>query len=315
MLSLVILGDDLRRLRRREVLRWVGELQMGDGGFGEMLADEGDLGLHDRNGRMRPVGGGDMRSVLCACGLACLLVGKSEEMPFDEGRVGVYLGQRQGWDGEWGEEVGREGHSGLGYCAVAALACLDRLKVEKDEEVKGSETEAEVDVERALEWCVKRMTTWIEEEEEDDDEEEYAGEIDGKNTTTSIANSEQEPDEDHSSLATSMPAGFNGRPNKVADTCYAFWNCGALAVLNQEHLVPFQPLRRYLLEEVQHAVGGFGKEPGGKPDLLHSYLGLATLAVYGEKTLKEFDSVLCCSTDIRTRLSVIKSRWEEEDKL
>jgi geranylgeranyl transferase type-1 subunit beta len=25
-------------------------------------------------------------------------------------------------------------------------------------------------------------------------------------------------------------AGFNGRPNKIADTCYCFWNIGALAV-------------------------------------------------------------------------------------
>ena len=25
-------------------------------------------------------------------------------------------------------------------------------------------------------------------------------------------------------------AGFSGRPNKIADTCYCFWNTGALAV-------------------------------------------------------------------------------------
>ena len=25
-------------------------------------------------------------------------------------------------------------------------------------------------------------------------------------------------------------AGFNGRPNKVVDTCYSFWNLGALTV-------------------------------------------------------------------------------------
>ena len=297
------------------MLRWVGELQMGNGGFGEMLADEGDLGFRGQEGGMRPVGGGDMRSVLCACGLAYLLVGRDQEMPFDEGRVRRYLGQRQAWDGGWGEEVGREGHSGLGYCAVAAMGCMDRLKVERAEEVKGSKTEADVDVERAVDWCIKRMTTWIEEEEEEyDEQEEYTGEVNGKITTTSIANGEQGRDEGDSSPATFITTGFNGRPNKVADTCYAFWNCGALAVLNKEHLVSFQPLRRYLLEKVQHLVGGFGKEPGGKPDLLHSYLGLATLAVHGEKTLKEFDSVLCCSSDVRTKLSVIKSRWKEEDK-
>jgi geranylgeranyl transferase type-1 subunit beta len=27
--------------------------------------------------------------------------------------------------------------------------------------------------------------------------------------------------------------GFNGRPNKIADTCYAFWNMGALMVSSE----------------------------------------------------------------------------------
>lgn len=76
--------------------------------------------------------------------------------------------------------------------------------------------------------------------------------------------------------------GFNGRPNKVVDTCYSFWNLGAIAVcevhpcsfdkrltklkiLHRLDLVDSDRLRRYLLGKVQHMVGGFGKGVGDPP--------------------------------------------------
>jgi geranylgeranyl transferase type-1 subunit beta len=78
-------------------------------------------------------------------------------------------------------------------------------------------------------------------------------------------------------------AGFNGRPNKVVDTCYSFWNLGAIAVceahifcsfdketdeakiLHRLDLIDSDRLRRYLLGKVQHMVGGFGKGVGDPP--------------------------------------------------
>jgi len=41
------------------------------------------------------------------------------------------------------------------------------------------------------------------------------------------------------------------------------------------------PIRRYLLDKTQHRIGGFGKLPGDPPDIYHSYLGLAALALFG----------------------------------
>jgi geranylgeranyl transferase type-1 subunit beta len=81
-------------------------------------------------------------------------------------------------------------------------------------------------------------------------------------------------------------AGFNGRPNKIADTCYCFWNTGALAVrtlslsrrcsanrtkqlLRQLDLIDKLRMRRYLLEKTQHIVGGFGKGVGEAPGKAH----------------------------------------------
>ncbi|KAL8967192.1 MAG: hypothetical protein Q9183_003030 [Haloplaca sp. 2 TL-2023] len=97
-------------------------------------------------------------------------------------------------------------------------------------------------------------------------------------------------------------AGMTGRCNKVADTCYAFWAGGSLTMMNSLHLLDMPALRRYLLEKTQHRIGGFGKLPGDVPDIMHSCLGLAGLAVMGEPGLKTLDPSLCLSVEARERL-------------
>ncbi|KAI4133468.1 MAG: hypothetical protein LQ338_000204 [Usnochroma carphineum] len=67
-------------------------------------------------------------------------------------------------------------------------------------------------------------------------------------------------------------AGFTGRCNKAADTCYAFWAGGSLAILNSLHLIDQDALRRYLLTKTQHQIGGFGKLPGDPPGELFLYI-------------------------------------------
>jgi prenyltransferase beta subunit len=50
--------------------------------------------------------------------------------------------------------------------------------------------------------------------------------------------------------------------------------------MNGIHLINPTPIRRYLCEKTQHNIaGGFGKLPGDPPDIYHSYLGLAALAL------------------------------------
>lgn len=73
------------------------------------------------------------------------------------------------------------------------------------------------------------------------------------------------------------------------------------------------PSRRFLLEITQHRIGGFSKAVGGPPDIFHSYLGLAALAIFGEDGLKELDVGLCCSKEttrkiVRARESLLKSK-------
>jgi geranylgeranyl transferase type-1 subunit beta len=104
------------------------------------------------------------------------------------------------------------------------------------------------------------------------------------------------------SLNETMCIGFNGRANKLADTCYCFWVSASLEVLGQGKLIDSEGARRFLLDEAQHRIGGFGKQPGYPPDLYHSYLGLATLAMMKEPGLKEVDPVLCASTETKAKM-------------
>lgn len=63
------------------------------------------------------------------------------------------------------------------------------------------------------------------------------------------------------------------------------------------HAVNIPASRRYLLEMTQQKFGGFSKCAGGHPDLYHSYLGLAALAVMVDDDLKQLDVALCCSKE------------------
>jgi geranylgeranyl transferase type-1 subunit beta len=64
LVTLVVLGDDLARVRRREGLDWLATVQRDDGSFGETLGE---------NGRIE--GGSDLRFCCCAAGIRHILRG------------------------------------------------------------------------------------------------------------------------------------------------------------------------------------------------------------------------------------------------
>jgi geranylgeranyl transferase type-1 subunit beta len=70
--ALLVLGDDLGRVRRRRTLQWLRRTQRPDGSFGEILVD----------GKIE--GGRDPRSAHCACGVRYILRGrKSGDLVID----------------------------------------------------------------------------------------------------------------------------------------------------------------------------------------------------------------------------------------
>lgn len=81
--------------------------------------------------------------------------------------------------------------------------------------------------------------------------------------------------------------GFQGRPNKPSDTCYAFWIGGVLKILGAYSFIDERCLRGFLLT-CQSEFGGFSKYPRQLPDLYHAYYGLCAFSLLGEPNLKPF---------------------------
>ncbi|KAK6145343.1 hypothetical protein DH2020_022163 [Rehmannia glutinosa] len=78
--------------------------------------------------------------------------------------------------------------------------------------------------------------------------------------------------------------GFQGRANKPADTCYAFWIGGVLRILQADKFIDESALRGFLLT-CQSEYGGFSKFPRLLPDLYHSYYGFCAFSLLKEPGL------------------------------
>lgn len=91
--------------------------------------------------------------------------------------------------------------------------------------------------------------------------------------------------------------GFQGRENKFADTCYAFWCLNSLQILTKDFksLCQTDLVTDYLLKRTQNSLlGGFSKNDEDNPDIYHTCLGVAALNI----TEDLFDGVLCIPKDI-----------------
>ena len=109
--------------------------------------------------------------------------------------------------------------AGYTYCAIAALSFLGRLpnsKSSKDPDSKQKGKPGLTDIARTTRWLVSRQMSYQEEESDDEDDAE-----EGKEDPP--ASLEPPPE-------TEDFVGFNGRCNKMVDTCYAFWVGASLDV-------------------------------------------------------------------------------------
>ena len=89
-------------------------------------------------------------------------------------------------------------------------------------------------------------------------------------------------------------------------------------------LINLDGMRRFLLEQTEHIIGGFGKTPGDPPgmrrfsdrismlfnsltDIYHSNLGLAALSTMKEPGLKALDPALCISVEQRAKIDRLRN--------
>ncbi|KAJ1438882.1 terpenoid cyclases/protein prenyltransferase alpha-alpha toroid, partial [Ochromonadaceae sp. CCMP2298] len=91
---------------------------------------------------------------------------------------------------------------------------------------------------------------------------------------------------------TRLEGGFQGRTNKLVDSCYSFWQGSALAILEivksggsdvdaTSGCLSFnqQALQRYILHCAQNLEGGLRDKPGKARDFYHSCYALSGLSI------------------------------------
>ncbi|MCJ1405034.1 hypothetical protein MMC11_008260 [Xylographa trunciseda] len=335
--GLAVLGDNMERVKRRECLEWLAKLQMKDGSFGEGLG---------RNGQIE--GDPDVRYCFLAAVTRWILKdgmqpddtydGGIGQAPYHEAHAGfTYSGM--GALSLLGRLPLQNGTPAVSRSTVAAdesfvqdvlywLVYRQTTTFADDSQDSEIADDAPLNVHEApldihqdspathgipggeLEAPLNQHVTPIQPLVPSHD-------LPGRGTPlfyvlgASIEN--PPPMASHSAspeidLGDLLWVGFNGRCNKIADTCYSWWAGGTLAMLKKTHLLSFNAIRRYLLEKTQHVVGGFGKLPGDPPDILHSYLGLAALAAMKEPGLRSIDPTLCISVSAREHLESLPWR-------
>ncbi|RAL62425.1 hypothetical protein DID88_004991 [Monilinia fructigena] len=278
--------DGLADVKRKECLRWLKTLQREDGSFGEFVTEDGKI-----------QGGRDMRYCYVATAIRWMLTGDAHEMGDDDidvERLVGHLRAGQTYDGGISESAQHEAHAGYTYCAIASLSLLDRLPKRPSSQPTESPSSNPslaglTNLPETIRWLALRQTSYQEEAEENENDQEEAG-------------------SDHHFVRNvdSTFVGFNGRCNKRVDTCYCFWVGASLNMLGFPNVINKDGSRRFLFEKTQHMIGGFGKTPGDPPDIYHSYLGLAALAVLKEPGVKELDSALCISLDAKENIEMLR---------
>lgn len=319
---------------RAGTLRWLRRLQRvdGDGSFGEVVyglpsfgdTDQGRDGRPGEEGRRYMIGGGrDMRYCYLAASIRWILRGDVAEgdaayvEDIDVPALVRHIRRSQSYDGGFSESLGHESHAGYAYCAVAALDLLDRpveggtLSSITEEQQAPHYTQSKLlqegigDIPAFISFLISRQFAYLEAQEK-----EAEGDEEDPDTANfqmaGLSLSEPQGDTSH--------VGFNGRCNKVADTCYTWWVLGSLSILGvlgggpsssspssaPRTTVDLEALgasRAFLLDKTQHAIGGFGKRAADPPDIYHSSLGLFALATMGDPSLKAVDAGLAVSVD------------------
>lgn len=275
--TLLILGDNLERVKRRECLDWLTKMQRPDGSFGETHV----------NGNIE--GGMDMRFGYTAMGIRWILRGRAlgevdGVADVDVDKLVRCVRQSNTYDGGISEMPFHESHGGFAFCAIAALSLASRTRSLKCGSHPDGALAGISDVDLTLRWLVSRQTTHL-------DEDIDLGDV------------------EDSTVQPVLPwVGLNGRCNKIADACYSWWVAASLSLLGRLDLLSLHPAQKYLLDRTQHAIGGFGKQPGDPPDVYHSYMGLAALSLMKYRGLKPIHSATCISYDAVRHLESLSWR-------
>lgn len=109
--------------------------------------------------------------------------------------------------------------------------------------------------------------------------------------------------------------GFQGRPNKLVDTCYSFWIGASMKILDIFHLTDPAENRRYIMSTQEKLTGGFSKWPGSLADPFHSYFGICGLSFLQEPGVLPINPCLNISMRSYNRMRAIHAQWRLQNTL
>lgn len=123
--------------------------------------------------------------------------------------------------------------------------------------------------------------------------------------------------------------GLNGRPEKLPDVCYSWWELSAMAILGKLRWINREKLADFILEAQDLEGGGIGDRPGDWVDVFHTNFGLCGesthakamgfalvadksklfppgLSLLGYPGLQRIDPVYCMPADLIERMGLKK---------
>uniref|UniRef100_A0A0K0ETY6 Geranylgeranyl transferase type-1 subunit beta (inferred by orthology to a human protein) n=1 Tax=Strongyloides venezuelensis TaxID=75913 RepID=A0A0K0ETY6_STRVS len=134
---LLSLGDDLKRVKRREILESIKKCQREDGGIAVSKYDLEEY---------------DMRMVYCGVSIAYILNGLDY---LNKNKIIDFIKRCKSFHGGFGMRPGLEAHSGSTFCAIASLKLLGILTPSIIEE---GNCLNKIDIEETVRFCISRQT-------------------------------------------------------------------------------------------------------------------------------------------------------------
>ncbi|ORY27870.1 terpenoid cyclases/protein prenyltransferase alpha-alpha toroid [Naematelia encephala] len=92
--------------------------------------------------------------------------------------------------------------------------------------------------------------------------------------------------------------GLNGRPEKLEDVCYSWWDLASLSIIGKIRWINGDKLINFILDAQDLEDGGIADRKGDWVDVFHTVFGVAGLSLLGYPGLQDIDPLYCMPADI-----------------
>jgi geranylgeranyl transferase type-1 subunit beta len=211
LISLLILGDDLEHVQRRKIASSLVHLQLSNGAFlATRLSTENDL-----------------RFVYCACVVAFIL---NDWSGINQDLTTSFILQCRTYEYAFGQMPGAEAHGGSTFCAIAALALMNRL----------NDLDHQDDL---IRWCLQRQNEGFNGRPNKPDDSCYSWWI---GATLNLLNKDNFINFNlnqtylHATEA-KITGGFSKWPNSTPDPLHSYLSLASLALMKHKTLKKIHP--------------------------------------------------------------------------